>query len=305
MKRNGILNITKPVGQTSMDVVRFVKRLTEERKVGHGGTLDPIAGGVLPIFIGQATRLMEPLIDGRKVYKGKIRLGAATQTYDACGDVTETGDPSGITRKSVEEAFKAFLGPFIQIPPMYSALKRNGERLYDLARAGFEVPREGRLVEVFRINILSYEQPDLEVEIECGRGVYIRSIAHDLGEALGCWGHLTALTRMKTGPFMIEQSVTVDEFSEAVRVGTWADLLYPMDVVVGYMKYGVIGQETETWVRQGGYVDLTGLLTPDGMTEEEEQCRLYNSAGLFLGLAKYDKRSRLWKPNKIFSTASL
>ena len=200
MTVNGVLNMYKPAGQTSMDMVRMVKRLTGHKKVGHGGTLDPIASGVLPICLGQATRLMDPLVDGVKRYYTRVRLGETTDTYDSDGTVTERADASAITREDVEAALEAFRGVIQQVPPMYSALKQGGERLYDLARAGFEVKREPREVIVHNLTLEAWEPPDVVLDIVCGRGVYVRSLGHDLGAALGCGGHIVELERRERGP---------------------------------------------------------------------------------------------------------
>ena len=196
----GIISISKPLEWTSMEVVRRVKRLTRQKRVGHAGTLDPQATGVLPICFGQATRIMEYLVDSLKVYKAVIRLGVSTDTYDSQGQITATNDPSHVTYEDIEREMEAFRGVFLQVPPMYSALKRDGERLYNLARAGKEVEREPREVEIYKSAITDWRPPDVEVEIECGRGMYVRSLAHDLGAALGCGAHLKELVRLRTGP---------------------------------------------------------------------------------------------------------
>ena len=176
MTVNGVLNLYKPAGETSMDMVRTVKRLTGQKKVGHGGTLDPIASGVLPICFGQATRLMDPLVDGVKRYHTRVRLGETTDTYDAAGTITATADASGVTLEDVEAALEGFRGVIRQVPPMYSALKQGGERLYDLARAGFEVEREAREVTVHSLTLEAFEPPDVVLDIVCGRGV-LRALA--------------------------------------------------------------------------------------------------------------------------------
>ena len=227
---NGFLVVDKPVGSTSMDVVRTIKRLTGMRKrVGHGGTLDPLASGLLPICFGQATRLMEHLINETKGYRMDVRLGVSTDTYDAEGQVVEERDPSDITREQVEEALDAFRGSILQKPPMHSALKKGGKRLYELARQGVEVEREARQVEVYTLDLLEFKPPIVTLESECGRGVYMRSLAHDLGEMLGCGAHTASLVRLRTGGFLIEDAVTLDEFAKAVEEKRWKEMILPLD----------------------------------------------------------------------------
>ncbi len=234
---NGFLVLNKPVGSTSMDAVRRVKRLTGMKKrVGHGGTLDPLATGILPICFGQATRLMEHLINETKGYRMDVRLGVSTDTYDAEGQVVQEQDPSHITREQVEEALDAFRGTILQKPPMHSALKKDGKRLYELARQGVEVDREARQVEVYSLDLLDFNLPLITLESECGRGVYMRSLAYDLGEMLGCGAHTAGLVRLRTGGFRIEDSVTLDQFAQAVEENRWKEMILPLDALLLNMK---------------------------------------------------------------------
>ena len=173
---DGVMVIDKPEGMTSMDVVRRIKRASRVKKVGHGGTLDPFATGVIVVCMGQATRMMEYLVDGAKTYRGVVELGIETDTYDVQGEVTRRTDASGVTVGDVEAALEEFRGVILQVPPMYSALKRQGKRLYDLARAGVEVEREPRRVEVTDVAVVDWSPPLVEVSVECGRGFYMRSL---------------------------------------------------------------------------------------------------------------------------------
>ncbi len=299
MTVNGVLNLYKPVGETSMDMVRMVKRLTGEKKVGHGGTLDPIASGVLPICFGQATRLMDPLVDGVKRYHTRVRLGETTDTYDSDGTITATGDASAVTRDDIEAALDAFRGVIQQVPPMYSALKQGGERLYDLARAGFDVVREPREVVVHSLTLEAYEPPDVVLDIVCGRGVYVRSIGHDLGVALGCGGHIVELERRGAGPFTSDDAVTPDRFREAVEAGAWMDLVHPPDIVVSNLPAGTVAGALETFVKSGRSVVLGGR---EGMAPPQhgELWRVYGHDGRFIALARYDKPTGQWRPEKVF-----
>ena len=295
---NGFLVVDKPVGSTSMDVVRTIKRLTGMRKrVGHGGTLDPLASGLLPICFGQATRLMEHLINETKGYRMDVRLGVSTDTYDAEGQVVEERDPSDITREQVEEALDTFRGPILQKPPMHSALKKGGKRLYELARQGLEVEREARQVEVYTLDLLDFKPPIITLESECGRGVYMRSLAHDLGEMLGCGAHTASLVRLRTGGFRIEDAVTLDEFAKAVEENRWKEMILPLDSLLLNMKAVSVSDGVERMLKNGHPVSLghRGLYAG-----HLENYRLYAHDGRFLGVVRFDRSANRWNPYKVF-----
>jgi tRNA pseudouridine55 synthase len=211
---DGFLVIDKPVGVTSHDVVQSVRRWAKQRRVGHLGTLDPLATGVLPIALGEATKLSQLLTHGDKVYRGQIYLGVETTTYDREGEPGErfTGELPG--REQVAKALANFEGEIRQVPPPYSAVKRGGEAAYVRARRGEEVELEARTVTLYRVQLLSYEPPLFEIEVHCTAGTYLRSLAHDLGKLLGTGAHLHELCRLKSGPFTIEQSVKLDDLPE-------------------------------------------------------------------------------------------
>ncbi len=193
MMRDGILIIDKPSGLTSHDVVNRVRRATKIRQVGHAGTLDPMATGVLVVCLGQATRVSEYLLGHDKAYRATIRLGIETNTYDADGEIVATHDVN-VDRAEVERALAQFVGEIQQVPPMYSAIKRDGQKLYELARQGIEIERAARSVIIHSIELRDYQAPDATIDVRCSAGTYIRSIAHDLGAALGTGGHLIDLT---------------------------------------------------------------------------------------------------------------
>ena len=219
---HGFINVYKPLGLTSMNVVRQIKRLTGLRKrVGHGGTLDPLAEGVLPVCLGQATRLMTYLIEGGKEYEMDIRLGITTTTYDAEGEVVDSQEVSSISDSLITRTMKSFEGTIYQTPPMYSALKVNGQRLYKLARSGIEIPREPRVVEIPKIEIISFNSPDLKLRVECKRGVYMRSLGHDIGQKLGCGAYVTRLVRSRAGPFRSVDSIEIDTLNEKSDNAVW------------------------------------------------------------------------------------
>jgi len=299
---NGFINLYKPVGITSMDALRRVKRITGQRqKVGHGGTMDPLARGVLPVCFGQATRLMDYVVGGTKRYVMDVKLGESTTTYDSEGEITATQSVAGITQADIEPALEPFIGVVEQVPPMYSAVKMDGQRLYKLARAGIEVEREARSVEIHGIRLTKLDLPTLTLDVECGRGVYMRSLAHDLGEALGCGGHVTDLERRYCGGFSSEDGVTLEDLeAEAQREPDgWRRLLHPVDWVVRDMKTVTVGAAAEKFLRNGQSVSLG---RPDPNAGYLEQFRAYNTAGQFLALVRFDRAGNSWKPLKVFNS---
>lgn len=210
MSVDGILVLDKPPGRTSRWATNKVSRLLRQKKAGHLGTLDPNATGVLPVVLGKATRLIKFIEGEDKQYRGVVRLGVATDSQDAAGEVIAEKDPSGVTEDAVREALRAFEGEIEQVPPMHSAVKKDGKPLYKLARQGVTVEREPRRVTVHEIDLLSFNPPDLEIGVTCSPGTYLRTIAHDLGQALGVGAHLHSLVRTRSGAFRIEDALSLD-----------------------------------------------------------------------------------------------
>ena len=295
---SGILNIDKPAGATSMDVVRRIKRASKVKRVGHGGTLDPVATGVIPICLGQGTRMMEYLVDGTKEYRCTIELGVETDTYDSLGTVTARGDASAVSRRDVEDALASFHGVIEQVPPMFSALKKGGKRLYDLARSGIEVEREPRRVEVLDVRLVDWAPRSATVEVTCGRGFYMRSLAHDLGQSLGCGGHLSSLTRLRSGPLSLEEAISVEEAEERFEDDTWRECVQPIDVAVGRMRAVIVGRQVEDRLRHGR--PLSGSLRMPFLGPDE-QCRVYSTDGRFLAIVSFDASAGDWKPQRVFN----
>jgi tRNA pseudouridine55 synthase len=293
-----MLNIDKPAGMTSMDVVRRIKRASRQKRVGHGGTLDPMATGVIAVCMGQATRMMEYLINGTKEYRGQIALGVETDTYDALGEVVRTSELPPIGQEELVGALEAFVGTIEQVPPMYSALKRQGKRLYELARAGVEVEREPRRIEVTSVSVIDWSPPNVTVDVVCGRGFYMRSMAHDLGEALGCGGHLRTLVRNRSGPFKLDQAITLDEAEGKFAQGVWHEALYAPDFVVGHLRAAVVGKRVEEMIRQGRPIP-EGLRIPG--SRPNEQCRVYGIDGGFLAILSFNASMRQWQPDRVLS----
>jgi tRNA pseudouridine55 synthase len=280
----GFLNIDKPAGMTSMDVIRIIRRLTGQKKVGHGGTLDPDATGVLPICIGRATRFIDRFVKGRKMYQARATFGTSTDTYDASGRVTVETDPAVITREAIEDALPGFTGEIDQIPPMYSAVKVKGVRLYKLARAGKEIEREPRRVVVYAIGITSWDSPTLGLRIECGSGFYARSVIHDLGIALNNTAHMSALIRSQVGRFTLNDAVTLEELEEVTQNGDWEQLLYPIDAALMDLPAVVIDPIQEEAVGFGKSV----MIGPGVIERAEPEVRTYNREGELIALMSYD-----------------
>ena len=211
---NGVLNIFKPKGMSSFDAVRVVKKVAGTGKVGHTGTLDPEATGVLPISIGRATKIIDYIMDSEKVYEVTLKLGIRTTTYDLEGEVLEERDPSHLTEEEILNSINSFKGEYSQIPPMYSALKQNGVRLYELARKGIEVERKGRLVNIYNLEDIKINNPYISMKVTCSKGTYIRSLCYDIGEKLGVFATMTQLNRAKTSVFSQEKSININELTK-------------------------------------------------------------------------------------------
>ena len=294
---DGILNINKPPSRTSFQIVSLVRKLSRCRRVGHAGTLDPAATGVLPIALGQGTRVIEFLTEATKTYRAQIELGVATDTYDAQGKVTATHDPSLVTREQLERALAPFRGLIQQLPPMYSAARYRGRHLYELARAGIEVERRRKTARVFRLELLEWQPPLVTIEVECGKGTYIRSLAHDLGQALGCGAHVTDLVRTAYGLFHIEEALSIPQLEDAFARGCWQRLLYPIDIVLGQWPAVTVDKEKQGEIRNGCPVPLDGV---DGAAGA--RCRAYCGDGRFLAVLRFDAEKGLWHPDKVFPT---
>ena len=298
----GFLNINKEPGWTSTDVVRRVKRLTGVKKVGHGGTLDPIGSGVLPICLGAATRFAETVLLGTKAYRVTVRLGAATDTYDSTGAVTREADASGITEAQVEAALTRFTGHLKQAPPAYSALKRGGKRLYDLARAGVEVETQPRPVEVHSILLTRWAWPEFDLEVECGHGFYARSLAHDIGVALGSAAHLSALVRTRAGKFELKDAATLQELERRATTGGWQDLLFPLDWTLEHLRAAVLDPLRQELLQNGQPLPVGGLGERPGDFQPGEEVRAYSREGQLVAILVYEPSRHGWRPDRVIHT---
>jgi tRNA pseudouridine55 synthase len=250
---NGVLVIDKPKGITSFDVVREVRRALKLKKVGHTGTLDPMATGVLPICVGEGTKIAQFIIEATKAYDATLKLGVTTDTLDADGKVLETRPVPEINRERLEAALAKFRGTFLQVPPMYSAIKIGGKRLYELARAGEEVERQPREVTVHELVLRDFSADEVKLSVRSSKGFFVRSLAADLGEALGCGAHLTALRRTQSGPFTLAQAVPLTQVADA-RLVSLNDAL--KDVPPLALSAAEAGR-----VKHGGVVEIAPSLT--------------------------------------------
>jgi tRNA pseudouridine55 synthase len=296
---DGILNINKPTGMTSHDVVARVRKLLAQRRVGHAGTLDPAASGVLPVCAGQATRVAEYLSESGKAYRATISFGIETDTFDAEGTVVQTTSTATLSLAHIESLLPAFLGEQMQVPPSYSAIKLQGQPAYKRARAGEELTLAARPIVIFHLDIIGWQPPCLILDIECSKGTYIRSLAHDLGERSGYGAHLRALVRTRSGPFRLADSITLDQLAEAAAQGTVGEYLQPADTALEQYPAITLDEETAARVRHGNA--FTGYGEAVGMNVGEQRlARVYDHGGRFLAIAGWDEAREVWQPVKVF-----
>jgi tRNA pseudouridine55 synthase len=302
---DGIFNLDKPRGPTSHDVVNRVRALTGIRRVGHAGTLDPLATGVLLVCVGRATRVVEYLMAGRKVYRARVRLGITTDTYDAEGQiVARTEGVAPPSRAQVEAALTQFEGIITQVPPVYSAIKHEGTPLHRLARQGAEVEQilqsKARQVEIFGLELTAWDPPHCTLETICAPGTYVRSLAHDLGQVLGCGAHLTGLIRLASGQFRQEDAVTLEELAQAAAEKRWPDLLHPIDAALAHFPALRLDADAARRVCSGQAVRVEecGSVGQEGAS----LARAFGPGGTFLALVAHDPEAGAWRPHKVFAT---
>ncbi len=278
---NGILLLDKPFGMSSNQALQRVKRLYQARKAGHTGSLDPLATGLLPLCMGAATKVSAFLLDADKHYRVRVKLGERTTTADAEGEVVATASVDGIDREGVAAAVARFEGLIEQLPPMYSAVKHGGQRLYELARRGLEVERTPRQVNIFRIELIDFDLPEIEIDVHCSKGTYVRTLAEDLGNALGCGAHVSALRRTGVGPYREEDAalITMERVERAAEQGTTAldALLLPLESALDRWPAVRLSADAAFYLRQG-----QAVLVPQAPTEG--WVRLYGPSEEFLGM---------------------
>ncbi len=290
---NGIVVINKPAGLTSHQVVKEIRTIFPGVKVGHSGTLDPIATGILTVCLGKATRIAEYIMELPKVYRAGIALGEVTDTDDSAGEVIEQIPVSVFTQEQVEEIVQGFEGEIEQTPPAYSAVKYQGKPLYHWTRRGREVPRQARKAYVYRIELLDYNpesKPHLIIEVECSKGTYIRTLAADLGRVTGTGGHLYFLERSAVGPMSLNNAYTPEELKELAAEGRSDDAVLPMDFALRQFPALSLDERRVTFLKNGRPVDLD----PDEMAGEistGKPVRIYDTSARFKALARADQQA--------------
>lgn len=292
---DGMINVYKEKGFTSHDVVAKMRGILGQKKVGHTGTLDPAAEGVLPICAGKGTRLCDMLTDTDKTYRATLLLGVETDTEDMTGTVLKTADPSGLTEEQVREAILSFMGEYSQVPPMYSALKVNGKKLYELAREGQVVERKARQVRIHEIVIESICLPEAVIRVTCSKGTYIRTLCKDIGERLGVGGCMKELLRTRAGCFCVEESLTLSRLQQLKEEGRLLEAVLPVETV--FEELPVLKAEGETMDRliHNGNPFRLRKRAANG-----EMFRVYDSGSTFIGVYEYSEEKNLYCPRKMF-----
>ena len=294
---HGIINVYKEKGYTSHDVLAKLRGIAGQKKIGHTGTLDPDAEGVLPVCLGKATKVCELLTDKDKTYRAVLFLGQTTDTQDASGTVLETSDVSNLNEVQVTEAVQSFVGEYAQIPPMYSALKVGGKKLYELAREGKTVERKARNVMIHSIKILRVDLPRVEMEVSCSKGTYIRTLCHDIGEKLGVGGCMESLLRVQVGRFVLADSLRLSEIQKAKEDGNLEKILQPIDSVFEQYRAVRIRPDQEKRLQNGN-----SFRKPDRLQnyDDQEMVRVYDSNGHFAAVYRYVEKDHEFRIVKMF-----
>ena len=298
---NGIINIYKEAGFTSHDVVAKLRGILKQKKIGHTGTLDPEAVGVLPVCLGKGTKVCDLLTDKDKVYETVMCLGVVTDTQDMTGEVLERHEVN-VTREQLEAVLDQFRGEYDQIPPMFSALKVNGKKLYELAREGIEVERKARRVQIHEIRILEMNLPRVRMEVSCSKGTYIRTLCHDIGQLLGTGGCMEELLRTKVDRFDIKDSIRLDEVREHRENGTLMDHIISVDEMFPSYKKIYLTSNAAIAVRHGNVFRAKDILCMSDETAfaDKEQVLVYDEEKNFIAIYKYKAKEKLFKIVKMF-----
>jgi tRNA pseudouridine55 synthase len=285
---SGIIVLDKPAGMSSNGALQHVKRIYDANKAGHTGNLDVPATGLLPICLGEATKVSAYLLDSNKKYRARCKLGVMTTTGDAAGEVLTTETVPEISKLEFEQLIKKFIGEIEQVPPMHSALKHNGKRLYELAYKGIEVERKSRKITIYSIELLDLTDDEFEIEVSCTKGTYIRTLAEDIGKELGCGAHILILRRLGAGPFTESQMVTPAKLQEIAEQGMEQldNLLLPMDIALTDFPEVRLSEDVAYYLCQGQAVTVSGL-------PKSGRLRIYNKSDQFLGLGEVADDGRL------------
>jgi len=296
---HGVINIHKEKGYTSHDVVAKLRGIVGQKKIGHTGTLDPDATGVLPVCLGKATKLCDMLTDKNKTYETVMLLGKVTDTQDISGNVLCENSTDKLDEEGVKKAILSFVGDYMQVPPMYSALKVNGKKLYELAREGVEVERKARPVTILEIQIKEINLPRVRMEVSCSKGTYIRTLCHDIGEKLGCGACMEELIRTRVSRFKLEDSLTLSQVQELKEAGDLDKILVPIDEMFSDYEAITLKEEYMSFVYNGNtfmpkhvkqYIELV-----DG-----KMVRVYDGKGNFIAIYKFIKEKYIFKIEKMF-----
>lgn len=296
---NGIINVYKEKGYTSFDVVARMRGICSQKKIGHTGTLDPDAEGVLPVCLGKATKVCDMLTDSDKVYRAVMQLGLETDTQDLTGTVLKTGETSELTETEVRETILGFQGKIFQVPPMYSALKVNGKKLCDLARAGVTVERKARPVTIYAIQVECVELPYVTMTVSCSKGTYIRTLCHDIGQKLGCGAAMKSLVRLQAAGYHIEDAYKLDKLQELKEAGILKDVVTPIEHVFEVYPVLTTKPEFDIMLKNGNKMALQQFqetIKP----EPEMKVRVRMSDGRFAAVYEYREDLGLFRPSKMF-----
>lgn len=299
---NGVINVYKEPGFTSHDVVAKLRGILKQKKIGHMDTLDPNAVGVLPVCLGKATKLCDILSEKDKTYNATLLLGLDTDTQDTSGEVISKADTDSIMELSEDKVFetiKSYIGDYDQIPPMFSAIKIGGEKLYNLARRGEVIERPARHCRIIDITVTKMELPRVDLHVTCSKGTYIRTLCHDIGKDLGVGGCMEKLVRTKVERFSVEDSITLKQIEEFRDNNTLEDYITPVDEMLGNYSKCMVSKGAEKLVYNGNI--FTSGNTFLKMNHEDGQIvRVYTSEGEFIGLYKFNSEKQIYKPVKMF-----
>lgn len=299
---HGVLNIYKEKGYTSHDVVARLRRIVGQKKIGHTGTLDPEAEGVLPVCLGKATKLCDLLTDKDKTYEAVLLLGISTDTQDTTGKILEEKNTADLREEAVREVVLSFEVEYNQIPPMFSALKVGGKKLYELARDGKEVERKPRHVQIYRIRILQIDLPRVRMEVTCSKGTYIRTLCHDIGEKLGCGGCMESLLRTRVERFGVAESLRISEVEQLMDEGTLQEHMIKVDEMFPDYQKVYLTPEASAAVRNGNSFRLGDVIWISELSgfQNAERVRVYDEERNFIAVYEFEKENQLFKIVKMF-----
>ena len=295
---SGILNIKKEPGFTSHDVVAKLRGIVHQKKIGHTGTLDPDATGVLPVCLGKATKLCDIIGDWDKTYEAVLLLGRETDTEDTSGQTLKEREVT-VTEEEIRDIILSFQGSYDQIPPMYSALKVNGKKLYELAREGKVVERKARPVKILDIRIIEMDLPRVRMEVSCSKGTYIRTLCHDIGEQLGCGGCMESLIRTRVSAFQIKDAKTLEEIGALKQEGMLEEILVPIDEMFPLYPKITVKDDWKAFAKNGNPLDEKMLKDADSQ-EEDRQVRLYEESGKFIAIYQWKEKEKKYHIVKMF-----